>query len=189
MGRKRVIVGMLVFLVGLGGSVKVVSAETAEHGGDHHVGGHVEAEEALVPGTLQGVWHEVMKGQEHLEELIASGQLADVHKQAFHIRDLVQTLPEISGELSVDKQQRLQQSVSRVGEIAKLLDQYGDSGDAENTKMQSDRLAKLLKYIETLYPEDALHSARTEVHGGKEMQSDVNEEDESGHAGGGDHHR
>ena len=172
------IVGVLVLLMGLGWAGMDVYAEE---------GGHDEAGEALVPGTLQGIWHEVMEGQEHLDELITAGQLADVHKQAFHIRDLVQALPEVSGELSADKQQRLQESVNRVAEIAELLDQYGDAGDAANTQAQADRLTKLLQYVETFYPEGALHGAHAEGHDEEQAHHDDHDEEESGHGEEGDH--
>ncbi len=178
MRRKRVIVGVLVLLMGFGWAGSNVYASE---------GGHDEAGEALVPETLQGIWHEVMEGQEHLEEIIAAGQLADVHKQAFHIRDLVQGLPEVSGELSADKQQRLQESVNRVAEIAELLDQYGDAGDAANTQAQADRLSKLLQYVETFYPEDALHSAHAESHEEGDAHHDDHDEEEGGHGEAGHH--
>ena len=171
MRRKRVMVGVLALLMGLGWAGSNVYASE---------GGHDETEEAAVPETLQGIWHEVMEGQEHLEEIITAGQLADVHKQAFHIRDLVQGLPEVSGELSADKQQRLQESVNRVAEIAELLDQYGDAGDAANTQAQADRLAKLLQYVETFYPEDALHSEHAEGHDEGDAHHDDHDEEESG---------
>jgi hypothetical protein len=150
-------VGIVALLMGVGWSGMSGYAEDVEPGGAHHAGGHDEAGEALKPETLQGIWHEVMEGREHLEETIATGKLDEVHKVAFHIRDLVKTLPKVSGELSTDTQQRLQESINRVADIAGLLDQYGDAGDAVNTKAQADRLAKLLQYIETLYPEGALH--------------------------------
>lgn len=147
MRRKSVSIGILVFLIGFCFAGRNVYAGEREH---------QEAGEAPVPKTLQGIWHEVMEGQKHLEDLIASGKLGDVHKEAFHIRDLVLALPKVSGDLPSDKKQKLQESVERVGEIAKLLDVYGDSRDGPNTKMQADRLEKLLKYIETFYPKGAL---------------------------------
>ena len=159
MGSRRVIVWVLVLFMGFGWGGRIVSAEEVEHKGAHHAGGHDEAAEGVMPETPKGIWHEVMEGQESLEETIAAGKLADVHKVAFHIRDLVQMLPKVSGELSADKQQRLQESINRVAEIAGLLDQYGDASDAANTKAQADRLAKLLQYIETLYPAGTLHDA------------------------------
>lgn len=151
MRRKRVIVGVLAFLMGFCWASRNGYAEEGE---PHKAG------EVLAPETLQGIWHEVMEGQEHLKEIIAAGKLADVHKQAFYIRDLVQALPKVSGMLSADKKQRLKQSIDRVGTIAKLLDTYGDSGDGVNTKVQADRLEKLLKYIETFYPKGALNDVR-----------------------------
>lgn len=163
MGSRRVIVWGVVLLMGFGGGGRIISAEDAEQGGAHHAGGHDEAAEAMVPESPMAIWHEVLEGQEQLEEIIAAGKLAEVHKVAFHIRDLVKTLPKVSGALSADAQQRLQESINRVADIAGLLDQYGDAGDAVNTKAQADRLAKLLQYIETLYPAGTLHDAHTEA--------------------------
>lgn len=158
MCRKQVIAGVLVLFFGFGWSG--MSAYAAEEE-------HQEAAEALIPETLPGIWQEVIESQEHLEETIAAGQLADVHKHAFRLRDLLQALPKVSAELSADTRQRLQESVDRVGEIAELLDSYGDSGDALNTKAQADRLEKLLEYIRTFYTEDAidaLHSKDDQKH-------------------------
>lgn len=155
MRRKRVMVGVVALLMGFGWGGMRGYAEEAKDEGAHHAGGHDEAAEATMPQTPEGIWHEVMEGQVSLEETIAAGKLAEVHQVAFQIRDHVKMLPKVSGELSADQQQRLQESVNRVAEIAGLLDQYGDAGDAVNTKAQADRLAKLLQYIETLYPEDA----------------------------------
>jgi hypothetical protein len=67
-------------------------------------------------------------------------------------------MPEKSKDLPEDKQKSLKESIKRVGEIAGLLDKYGDAGDEANTKEQVNRLEKLLKYIESLYPEGALKS-------------------------------
>ena len=162
MRKKRVMVGVVALLMGFGWGGMRGYAEEAKDGGTHHAGGHDEAAEATMPQTPKGIWHEVMEGQASLEETIAAGTLTEVHKVAFQIRDHVKMLPKVSGELSADKQQRLQESINRVAEIAGLLDQYGDAGDAVNAKAQADRLAKLLQYIETLYPAGSLHAAHTE---------------------------
>lgn len=178
MRKKRMMVGVLALLMGFGWAGSNVYASE---------GGHHEAAEVVMPETLKEIWHEVMEGQEHLEEIITAGQLDDVHKQAFHIRDLVQALPEVSVELSPDKQQRLQESVKRVAEIADLLDKYGDAGDATNTQLQAKRLMKLLQYVETFYPEDALHSEHAEGHDEEEAHDDDYDEEESGHGEAGHH--
>ena len=65
-------------------------------------------------------------------------------------------MPEKSRDLPEDKQKSLKESIKRVGEIAGLLDKYGDAGDEVNTREQVRRFEKLLKYIEGLYPEGTL---------------------------------
>lgn len=181
MGSRRVIVGVLVLFMGFGWGGRFVAAE--HDAGAHHAGGHDEAAEGVMPETPKGIWHEVMEGQESLEETIAAGKLADVHKAAFHIRDLVQMLPKVSGALPADKQQRLQESITRVADIAGLLDQYGDASDAVNTKAQADRLAKLLEYIETLYPAGTLHDAHAEGPGQGGMHHGVHQDTAQGQEG------
>lgn len=179
---------VLVLLLGSGGGGWAVYAEEAEHGSEPHAGGHHEAGEATMPETPKEIWHAVMEEQESLEQTIAGGKLAEVHKVAFHIRDLVQALPTVSMDLPADKKQRLQDSVTRVAEIAGLLDQYGDAGDAVNTTAQADRLAKLLKYIETLYPEGTLHAVHTEGQGQAGTHHGAHQESEPGHDQEGSHY-
>lgn len=150
----RIIMGTLVLLVCLGLAGRLYASEK----GHSEESGQAKESEKKIPDTLGGIWHEVNEGTEELDRIIEDKKLDEVHKTAFKIRDLVKIMPEKSNDLPEDKQKSLKESVKRVGEIAGLLDKYGDAGDEVNTKEQVNRLEKLLKYIESLYPEGALKS-------------------------------
>ena len=153
---RRIVMGTLVLLVCLGLSGRLYASEK---GHSEESGQAKEKEsEKKIPDTLGGIWHEVNEGKEELDKIIDDKKLDEVHKTAFKIRDLVNLMPEKSRDLPEDKQKSLKESIKRVGEIAGLLDKYGDAGDEANTREQVRRLEKLLKYIESLYPEGALKS-------------------------------
>ncbi len=134
---------------------------SADEAGQHHGAG----EEMLIPNTVPGIWHEIKEHEEELDQIIQSGELSKVHQVAFEIRDLSNALAEKSTELPAAKIANVKSSVERIGEVAGLLDQYGDAGDQEKTQAEFLRLGKLLKFIETQYPESALKSAGDPHHG------------------------
>ncbi len=130
--------------------------DAAEHDemGDHQTGeAHHDAEESLVtPNSLSGVWREVETNRAKLGEVVRSGRLAQVHLVAFRIRDLVAAMPALSSGLDESKRSQLADASRRVGQIAGLLDQYGDAGDSAATEAQAKRMESVLDYIKNLYP-------------------------------------
>jgi hypothetical protein len=133
-----------------------------------------EAEETLkIPEKLPELWNLVHDKQAALGEIINAKALDKVHVTAFQIRDLVLAMPDKSHSLSADNQKKLNESVARVGDVAKLLDEYGDGGDQAKVEEQAARLGKLLTYVESLYPVGALGAKRAAVgpHGGAVVAS------------------
>lgn len=119
-------------------------AEEAEHG---------EAGEAVkIPDTLTGVWQEILEHKLALDSTIKASKLADVHKVAFAIRDLVKALPDKSKDLPADKLQRVQSGVKQVEKLASELDKTGDAGDQAATEANAKKLDGVLKLIEAQYP-------------------------------------
>jgi hypothetical protein len=113
-----------------------------------------KAKPTKMPDTLNGIWHEITVQHEQLGQIIKEKKLAKVHVVAFAIRDLAKLLPEKSKDLSPDNQKKLKESVDRIAEIAKRLDQYGDAGDQANTEKEAKRLETLLQFSKKLYPAD-----------------------------------
>jgi len=149
------------------------SLYASEEGHGEH-GGHGEKEKpAKAPDTLGGVWHAIKEKQSTLDQIIKDKKLDQVHKTAFAIRDLAKLLPDKSKDLSAENQKKLKDSVDRIAEIAKLLDQYGDANNQANTEAQDKRLDTLLDFVEKLYPADAL---KHEKKGGHDHHSSLEDQ-------------
>lgn len=141
-------------------------ARSSEEAGE---AGHAAAKETLqIPDKLPDLWYLVLEKQMRLDQIIAAKQLDKVHVAAFEIRDLVQAMPGKTQGFSAENQKKLAESAGRVGDVAKLLDQYGDAADEAKTKDQAARLGTLIKYIESLYPKGTLGDRRPAAapHGG-----------------------
>ena len=130
-------------------------AVPAEHG---MAEGHHEesAENGAMPATLSGIWAEIEHERGELGEVIEAGKLNEVHVIAFRIRDLVGAMSPHSGTQLAGKEAEMTDAVTRVGQIAALLDETGDAGDAAATKTQKTRYDQVLDYIKSLYPAGAL---------------------------------
>lgn len=131
------------------------AAAPAEHG---MAEGHQEAsaEHGAMPATLPGIWAEIEHERGELGEIIEAGKLNEVHVIAFRIRDLVGAMSHHSGTQLAGKEAEMTDAVTRVGQIAALLDESGDAGDAAATKTQKARYDQVLDYIKSLYPAGAL---------------------------------
>ncbi len=135
---------------------------------DHAAAGHEEAgkgdshhhdassDHGGMPSTLPGIWAEVEEERGKLGNVIAAGQLDKVHVIAFRVRDLVGAMPHHSGNHLTGKEAPMDDAVTRVSQIAALLDQYGDAGDAPSTQAQKARFDQVLDYIKSLYPAGTL---------------------------------
>ena len=122
-------------------------------------GGPARAAGAATSKEASAVWRKVQASSVKLDRLIQSRKLQGVHQVAFQIRDLVNTLPAKSTTLPADKQKQLATGVRSVGQIAKLLDRYGDANNQAQTAAQNKRLHTVLHAIEHLYPEGALKAS------------------------------
>ena len=141
------------------GPVPGIAGE-GKHGGEGHHG--AGGGEAPRPETVAGIWHAIDEQVAHLDETIAAGKLADVHKVAFAIRDLAKELPEKSTDLPEAKQKLLTGLVERVAEHATNLDTYGDGGKAKETAAEFTQLKKRLDYMRGLYPAADIGDAHEE---------------------------
>ena len=89
--------------------------------------GAIAAEPAMtIPATSAGIWTAVDQKSAELRKLVTNGSLADVHRVAFSIRDLVAALPAKSTNLPAEKQAAVKTDVKFVATIAGRLDESGD---------------------------------------------------------------
>ena len=148
---------LMIWILVLG--LSVVSARFVRAGEEEHqAGGQAQQAEFTIPDELPRIWAAVEHRLHRLEDLVADGELDRVHVVAFQIRDLVRAMPAKSGDLDARKQKTVRGGSERVGQVAALLDRYGDAGDKKNTQAQLKRLKSLLGYIEKQYPAHALQA-------------------------------
>lgn len=108
---------------------------------------------AGMPSSVPELWKAVQAGRVRLDQLVAGNKLGMVHEVAFWVRDLVAELPRHS-KLAPESAVRLEDSSTRVAQIAAALDEAGDAGDKAAVKTQLTRLDGVLTLIEGLYPAD-----------------------------------
>ncbi len=105
-----------------------------------------------IPDTSEGILKEVKQHEEELAKTITDKKLDDVHHHAFAIRDLVKALPDKSKGLAADKLSKLKANAKFVADLAKRLDESGDSKDQAGTEANFKKLQGILKQIRSLYP-------------------------------------
>jgi hypothetical protein len=125
--------------------------------------GHKEMKESKleIPATLQGIWVKVQENQKGLHGALAEKELDHVHILAFAIRDYVAAMPVKSKDLTKEKQDALAKSITRIGSLAKYLDEAGDKGDSTSVATYLGKLDKEIKIIEALYPAQTLKAKET----------------------------
>lgn len=130
----------------------VVRAGDHEGQAGHHEEGE-EGEAGEMPDSLMGLWHEINEHQEELHDIVKEGKLADVHKVAFKVRDMVNELPKHSDELvSTNSIAKLTKWVAGVASSAEKLDEMGDAGDQAGTENEVKRFDTMLSSIAKLFP-------------------------------------
>jgi hypothetical protein len=100
-----------------------------------------------IPDSADGIWQAIDQKRTELKASIDSGSLANVHHQAFAIRDLVAALPGKSPSLSDDEKSKLDSDVKFVATLADRLDGAGDAGDRAGAQSSYDKLALVLDGI------------------------------------------
>ena len=123
---------------------------------DEHEGGKIK-----IPDTTAGILKEVKEHEEELGKIITDKQLDKVHEVAFEIRDLVNALPDKSKDLAADKLSKVKANAKFVADLAKRLDESGDSKDQAGTEANFKKLQGILKQIRALYPDSAADAQYT----------------------------
>ena len=114
---------------------------------------HEEGDEdkSPIPVTLGGTWQAVLKKQAELQGATASQSLPMIHKLAFRLRDLCNTLPEKSRDLPSEKLPRVKGAVKNIAKLAEELDKTGDAKDQTGTEANLKKLDGLLKLLASQY--------------------------------------
>jgi hypothetical protein len=118
-----------------------------------------------IPDTAAGILKEVKQHEEELSKTITDKKLDDVHHHAFAIRDLVNALPDKSKDLPADKLAKLKANAKFVTDLAKRLDELGDSKDQAGTEANFKKLQGILKQIRSLYPSDTSNKGMDDMPG------------------------
>lgn len=142
------------------------SGEEPGHGESKH---GEKAEKLVIPKTLPAIWGAVTEHQSELHEALGARRLEDVHHHAFAVRDLVAALATKESGLTVEKKTSLNKSITRVGSLAKLLDEAGDGGDSAKVATLIVKLDAELKAIEALYPAKDIKPTQGAMEGSKAM--------------------
>ncbi|MBL6751660.1 MAG: transporter [Nevskia sp.] len=105
---------------------------------------HAAAEAGVqVPDTPAKIWRAIDAKTAELKQGIDRGALADVHHQAYAVRDLVAALPAHSPDLPADKKAKVQASVKFVATLAERLDATDDANDKAAARSNYDKLKPL----------------------------------------------
>jgi hypothetical protein len=109
-------------------------------------------EEIAIPDTPAAIWQSIDEQVKALDDLLASGELEEVHLYAFAVRDLVRALPEHSQGLGPKTLEQVKANVGYVETLATRLDEAGDSNDPVSTKANLEKLKHILVRIRAYYP-------------------------------------
>lgn len=108
-------------------------------------------EATAIPTTSAAIWQSVDQHVAELSRTIESGQLSEVHHQAFAIRDLVNALPAHSAGLPPEKMLKVNASGKFVAILAARLDAAGDANDKTATVSNFKKLQEVLKSLRATY--------------------------------------
>lgn len=104
-----------------------------------------------IPKTIPEVWQAIDEHEATIAKLIKGNQLTSIHLHAFAIRDLVQALPGLGGDLTPEKLAAVKQGSGYIDQLAVRLDKTGDANDKEGTLANYNKLQKILEQIRANY--------------------------------------
>lgn len=100
-------------------------------------------------GTVPAMWLQVDAEQQKLAAAIENGQLKDVHRFAFGIRDLIVPLADMAGAETPAVAQKLAALVEQVKASASKLDELGDAGNLSGTQVEYTKFDSVIKTMKT----------------------------------------
>lgn len=108
------------------------------------------ADMVMPAGTIAEIWTQISGEQTKLTATIQNGQLKDVHRLAFAIRDLVVALADKAKATSPTSTAKLDGMVAQVKESAAKLDELGDAGNLSGTQAEYAKLETVLGAIKSV---------------------------------------
>ena len=115
-----------------------------------------EEDTSPIPVTLGATWQAILKKQAELQGASASQSLPTIHKLAYRLRDLCNTLPEKSRDLAPEKAARLAGAVKNIAKLAEDLDRTGDTKDLAGTQANLKKLNGLIHLAARQYEQNRL---------------------------------
>lgn len=109
-------------------------------------------EKVKIPDTVGSIWKEIHMHHMELHDVVKTKKLDMVHHHAFGVRDLVNALPDKSQDLPADKLAKLKANAKFVDDLATRLDESGDANDQAATEANLEKLDRIIKMLESLYP-------------------------------------
>jgi uncharacterized cupredoxin-like copper-binding protein len=144
---------------------------------------------AADPGTPGGAaagWAELRGVRDAIEADVEAGRLGEIHAKSERLVPLANALLEGSKDLAPEKRARVESAVRQLPRVAGALHEAADSGNAEATRRQLERLDGLLELIRAQYPAGALPSSAPATQGDHAMHEHASGHDHAmhGHARG-----
>lgn len=112
--------------------------------------GHAQNDQVSTEGSVADILGRVHDQEHELDQIITNGQLSEVHKKAFAIRDLVLAATGKATNLAGAAKNGLDQHVKEVSSLASELDEAGDSGNLAKTKSLYTQLQVELRGIDQI---------------------------------------
>ena len=110
---------------------------------------------AAPSGGMESIWAGVRGKESELGKVIEAAQLDKVHHLAFEIRDEVVALEKVHGSMAQDVA-GLHKQVASIRALADKLDEYGDKGDLDQTRIAYASLQLALDAVKSAFPAGAL---------------------------------
>ncbi len=125
-------------------AIRVLAAEQA-----HEHGEHADMEGKMkIPDTVEGIFKAIHEHHMTLADVVKTKKLAQVHAQAFAIRDLANALP---AKAAADKKKQVEGTTKSIATLAEALDASGDANDQAKTEANLKKLDGLVKTLETQF--------------------------------------
>ena len=110
-----------------------------------------EAASVKIPDTVAAIWQSVDQETEGMAREIRTGNLGELHRRAFAIRDLVGALSAHSESLGADKLAKVKSDAKFVATLAQRLDTAGDTNNKAAVEENFQKLKDLIKSIKGNY--------------------------------------
>lgn len=127
--------------------------------GMHNMKGMPGASEKSGPAGPASAWTDLESVRDAIGDLIETGKLADVHKQAERLEPLSKALLDGARSLPEARRAKVEATLRQLPAIGSALDKAGDAGNGAATRRELGRLRGAISLIEAQDPEGVLRKA------------------------------